>query len=73
MAERWGLSGCFIVATFRRLFIFLASILLIEKCFFHCPETIVGFSVDLPNCFPGKNVRIIFTKLSGRQPLFIHS
>lgn len=27
---------------------------LIEKCFLHCPEMIVRFSVDLPNCFPGK-------------------
>lgn len=73
-AGQWGLSSCFIVTVFMRIFFFLVSILLIEKCFLHCPEMIVRFSVDLPNCFPGKKkVRIIFTKLRGRQPLFIHS
>lgn len=50
---RWGLSSCFIVTVFMRIF-FLVSILLLEKCFLHCPEMIVRFSVDLPNCFPGK-------------------
>lgn len=55
-------------------FFFLVSMVLIEKCFLHCPEMIVRFSVDLPNCFPGKKKSGLYSQSCEEDShfLFIH-